>query len=210
MLWPLYLVPSARRYDRDGGDSDPIFGRLPPRAIGMIVFLISLGAFFVAGLIAFIVTVRLPATRWPPPQVPALPRTLWLSTGVLLVSGASMQLALWAARRAHGIALRISILLTTLLAAAFLASQWQSWRTFVRAGAAIDAPNLFIYGFYVLTAIHAAHVLGGVVPLVWVTVRSFRGRYAGGRYHGVWYCAMYWHFLGVVWLVLFAVLFAAI
>ncbi|TWT45237.1 Cytochrome c oxidase subunit 3 [Phycisphaerae bacterium RAS1] len=211
MLWPLYLVPPGGHRDgRQGPDDDPVFGGLPPRAMGMIVFLISTGVLFVAGLAAFIIAVRLPATRWPPTNLPALPQTLWLSTGILLVSGATMQTALSAARRSRGLLLRVAITATTALAAAFLGCQWLSWVRYVRAGVPINAPDLFVFGFYVLTALHAVHVLGGLVPLVWVTVKSYRGRYAAGRHHGVWYCAMYWHFLGVVWIVLFAVLFVAI
>ena len=68
--------------------------------------------------------------------------------------------------------------------------------------------SLYAYLFYVLTGLHAAHVIGGLVPLVVVTVNSAYGRYSSVFSAGVRQIAIYWHFLGVVWLVLFAVILA--
>ncbi|MCZ6542722.1 MAG: cytochrome c oxidase subunit 3, partial [Planctomycetota bacterium] len=61
-------------------------------------------------------------------------------------------------------------------------------------------------GFYVLTGVHALHVIGGLIPLAAVTIRSFRNRYSSTDHAAVRYCAMYWHFLDGVWIVLFATL----
>jgi len=57
-----------------------------------------------------------------------------------------------------------------------------------------------------LTGLHAAHVVGGLIPLAVVTVRAFRDRYSPAAFAGVAYTAVYWHFLTAVWLVLFTIL----
>ena len=62
--------------------------------------------------------------------------------------------------------------------------------------------RFLLTAFYVLTGMHAVHVIGGLVPLVVITRRAFAGR-DDPQHAGVIYTAMYWHFLDAVWLVLF-------
>jgi cytochrome c oxidase subunit 3 len=66
--------------------------------------------------------------------------------------------------------------------------------------------NLYGFTFYMLTGLHAAHVIGGLALLAIVTVRAFCGRYSANAHAGVLYSTMYWHFLDGVWLVMFAVM----
>ncbi|MFH1681903.1 MAG: cytochrome c oxidase subunit 3 [Candidatus Eisenbacteria bacterium] len=65
---------------------------------------------------------------------------------------------------------------------------------------------LFGFTFYMLTGLHAAHVLGGLIALAVVTARAHRGAYSAADHAGIELCARYWHFLDIVWIVLFAVL----
>ncbi|RMF77954.1 MAG: hypothetical protein D6744_10700 [Planctomycetota bacterium] len=58
--------------------------------------------------------------------------------------------------------------------------------------------------FYFFSVLHALHIIGGFVPLLFVARNAFRGSYSRHRSRGVQYCAMYWHFLGFVWLIMFA------
>ena len=100
---------------------------------------------------------------------------------------------------------RLASLVLVMLALAFLASQVLNW------GLAVVArmpPGVSIYAttFYLLTGLHAVHVVGGLGPLVLVTARARRGAYWPTRHAGVTYITIYWHFLGAVWLLLFAVL----
>ena len=69
-----------------------------------------------------------------------------------------------------------------------------------------STPTLYSFTFYFLTALHAVHVLGGVLPLTVTTVRGALGRYGPDEHTGVHVMALYWHFLDAVWLVLFTVL----
>ncbi len=69
--------------------------------------------------------------------------------------------------------------------------------------------NVFLYGLMLmLIALHAAHVIGGLIPLGVVTGRSLRGAYHAGRHAGVRYVATYWHFLDAVWLIMFGLLWS--
>jgi cytochrome c oxidase subunit 3 len=63
--------------------------------------------------------------------------------------------------------------------------------------------------FYVLTAVHGAHLLGGVAALALVLVRTWRGRYTAQEHAGVTNCATYWHFMDLLWVYLFVLLFWA-
>jgi heme/copper-type cytochrome/quinol oxidase subunit 3 len=64
-----------------------------------------------------------------------------------------------------------------------------------------------MFTFYLLTGLHALHVIGGMVLLGAVTAKAFAGRYSATYHPGVTYAAMYWHFLDVVWLVMFVLIF---
>jgi len=175
--------------------------------LGMRVLLLSLGMLFAATLAGYL-WVRGGAETWPPPGMPSLPKGLWLSTALLLASSGTVQWALGGVRRGRLDALRRGLLLTTVLGVAFLVSQTASW--FVLAAAEFGPRlNLYAFTFYLLTALHAAHVVGGLVPLSLVTARAFKGRYTQGFHPGVEYVATYWHFLDAVWVVLFVVLFLA-
>ena len=172
--------------------------------MGMKVLVLALSMLFGASLIGYMV-VRLRAPAWPPPGMPRLPDALWISTAIIVISGFTMQSAVRAARHGRQGALRAAMLLTTLLGVLFLLSQTVNW--FSLAAASLTAGiNLYGFTFYVLTGLHAAHVIGGVIPLIVVTVRSWQGRYGPAFHPGVEYCAIYWHFLMVVWVVMFTLL----
>ena len=66
--------------------------------------------------------------------------------------------------------------------------------------------NLYGFLFYLLTGLHALHVVGGLVPLAVTTARAWQGKYTAVAHAGVEHVALYWHFLDVIWLVLFGVL----
>jgi cytochrome c oxidase subunit 3 len=74
------------------------------------------------------------------------------------------------------------------------------------AGGVLPAQSLFVWFFYALTILHAAHVLVGLVPLVLVTLRARGGRYTSNDHEGVHLVALYWHFLMVTWIAIMVVL----
>lgn len=185
---------------------------------GLVVFLLSLASLFAATLVAYW-AVRLDAPSWPPPGAPGLPRVLWASTAALLASSATMHAAWLGARRGSAGLLRGGLVLTSALGLVFLVLQASGWHTlqgelgFVPP-AQLD-PSGHVHGvrhfagtFYLLTALHAAHVVGGLIPLLVTTGRALRGAYSPARRQGVTLCAVYWHFLEAVWLIIFVTLVA--
>jgi cytochrome c oxidase subunit 3 len=184
--------------------------------VGMKIFLVSLGILFGATLIGFLVMrIRLGQLDQWPTDLPPLPRGLWLSTLTLLVSSATIQWALHGVRSGRPDQLRVGMLATLVLAFVFLAIQsqcWLVWMQTVTARWSESAEYRFaLTSFYILTVLHALHVIGGLIPMIIVTRNAFRGNvYTLSFYPGVLYCAMYWHFLDAVWVVLFATLMIGI
>jgi cytochrome c oxidase subunit 3 len=164
----------------------------------------SLGMIFAASIVGTL-WVRSHAKVWPPPGVPALPARLWISTLLIVASSAALEWAVRALRRNDAKRLRWGLALTLVLGLGFLSSQTVNW-FLLAARAFVPTANLYAFTFYLLTCLHAAHVVGGVIPLSVVTVRAWGGRYSAASHAGVTFTAMYWHFLTVVWLVLFLVL----
>ena len=97
--------------------------------------------------------------------------------------------------------------MTLLLALAFLAIQTFAWWDLVGRGMDFSR-HLYAWTFYFLTGLHAVHVLGGVIPLWIVTRRVRRGDRSPSVRRGIFYTAMYWHFLDVAWVVLYLTLMA--
>jgi len=189
----------------NGGRSAPV--PLRTGLMGMKILILALSMLFGASIFGYLV-IRNRAEVWPPPGVPRLPATLWVSTLIIVISSFTMQSALRAARADRQAALRTGLALTTLLGGAFLLSQTLNWFALVAANLTAKT-NLYGFTFYMLTGLHAAHVVGGLVPLAVITMRAFAGRYSAAAHEGVAYTAVYWHFLGGVWVILFAVLMLA-
>jgi cytochrome c oxidase subunit III len=173
---------------------------------GMILFLVALSMIFGATILGYFY-LRSGSPTWPPPSSPPLPRGLWLSTGILLLVSVAMQWALRGAQRDRQGSLRAALVTTGVLAGVFLVNQARNWEA-VRAVLIRPESKAQTYTsiFYILTGTHALHVLAGLVVLGVVTWKAFREQYCGAYHPGVRYSAMYWHFLDVVWLILFAVL----
>jgi cytochrome c oxidase subunit III len=170
----------------------------------MALLLASLTMGFGA-VFAFYLIMRHRAPAWPPAGTPALPTGLWLSTALLLASSMTLAWATRALRDNRLVAFQTGLRATLALAAAFLVSQGVNWTFATRAGLP-PGRNMYAVTFYLLSGIHAAHTVAGVVALAVVNWRAHRGRYTPLRRAGVHYCALYWHFVDVVWLAVFIAL----
>lgn len=175
--------------------------------MGMWLFLITLGILFASTIFAFVV-VRLqpdPATGWRPTDEPGIPGILLISTAVLLASSWTLtraSAAIVGDQRRQG---RQWIERSLILGSLFLVLQAVGWIDMWRAGVYIDS-SLYGWTFYVLTGLHAVHVLGGLIPMGVVAARARRGTYSRLSHSGLTYCSMYWHFLAGVWIVLYLTL----
>jgi cytochrome c oxidase subunit 3 len=134
------------------------------------------------------------------------PWLLWPNTVMLIVSSIGLQWASLSARRREIRGIRRGLLIGGLSAFMFLVGQLLAWQQLVELGyfAATNPANAF---FYLLTALHGLHLLGGLVAWSWTSDRVWRRDAEVDRLRlSVDLCAVYWHFLLVVWLVLFALL----
>jgi heme/copper-type cytochrome/quinol oxidase subunit 3 len=179
--------------------------RLSAGRFGMLIFIVSLAMIFAASILAVIVVRFDHDGVWPPAEMPVLPVILLWSTIVLLVSSATQILASRAANRGDGRGLRRWMIVTLALAIAFLGMQAWAWSDLLDRG--LDfSQHLYAWTFYFLTGLHAVHVIGGVIPMCFVTARAVRLGYTRENYRGVAYMAMYWHFLDVAWITLYLTL----
>ena len=168
------------------------------RRLGMWLLLASLGMFFGASLVGFLV-LRLRAEQWPPQGTPPLPGGLWISTGLLIVLSLALVMAERAARAGRLPGLNRMLGVSVLLTVAFLAAQISNWMR-MASHSVLPDQSLFVWFFYLLTILHSAHVLFGLVPLVLVTFRARAGRYTADNHETIHLVGMYWHFLLVTWI----------
>ncbi len=140
-----------------------------------------------------------------PPQVLNIPFTS-VSTFVLLMSSLTMVLALAAIQRGSVRGFRVWIAATALLGMTFLAGQVYEFSSFVREGLTLQT-NLFGSTFFVLTGFHGAHVSAGVVWLWSLFSASFAGRIRKENSLDVEIAGLYWHFVDVVWIAIFTLVY---
>jgi cytochrome c oxidase subunit III len=143
---------------------------------------------------------RMGATDW---RTPPLPAILWFNTAALVASDLSLNVA-----RANGqrtVRIRRAIVVADVASLVFLGGQLWAWREMVAGGfyASENPANAF---FFLLTGAHALHLVGGLVVLFGVTRRAWAGETGNALAARIGLCAIYWRFLLVIWLLLFALL----
>jgi cytochrome c oxidase subunit 3 len=166
--------------------------------VGLLTACISISAFFIALVIAYYWRKNTPPFWEPVP----IPKTLRLSTVLILISSGTFETARQLFRRGRWRAASHFLLVTASLGMAFLASQLTAWRSLVMHGAFLSK-NPHSSFFYIFTGLHAAHLIGGLVVLFVLVLGKSKRREL------VDVAVNYWHFLGVLWLVLYGVLVSA-
>jgi cytochrome c oxidase subunit 3 len=128
-----------------------------------------------------------------------------VNTALLGASSVALHRAWVGADRGRMERVRGGLLVAGVFAFAFLAGQLWAWQQLIAMGyfAASNPANAF---FYLFTALHALHLLGGLVAWGRTAAKAWRGMAPGDVHLSVELCAIYWHFLLVVWLVMFGLL----
>jgi cytochrome c oxidase subunit 3 len=135
-------------------------------------------------------------------------RLLWLNTFVLILSSLAMQWAQFTARRGLLADVKIGLLAGGITALAFLIGQVIAWRQ-LAAISLFDVTNPAIAFFYLITGLHALHLLGGLIAWGRTADKVWRLGFEVAKIRqSVELCTLYWHFLLAVWLVLFGLLFS--
>lgn len=186
----------------DDGDSSGSRRPVPPRAYftALQLGLAAIVMFFMALASSYIVRKGL-GTDW---QQTPLPRVLWFNTAILLVSSATIVVALKKMRRGDREAFHSWWWVTTGLGVLFLAGQLIAWRQLAHAGMLL-ATNPSSSFFYLLTAAHGTHLIGGVLALFYVMFRPWK-RSRISQATAAELTSIYWHFMDGLWIFLFALL----
>jgi heme/copper-type cytochrome/quinol oxidase subunit 3 len=129
-----------------------------------------------------------------------------VSSFVLLASSLTMVLALSAIQRGDHGRLRVWLLATALLGMTFIGGQVYEFTSFVREGLTLHT-NLFGTTFFVLTGFHGAHVTVGILMLLSLVALSLAGRLPQDRALTVELVGLYWHFVDIVWIIIFTVVY---
>ena len=199
-----WLSPGLHLATEDGAE----VRALPAAAVGLRVYFGVATVMFM--LIGIILVMRMgghgiseaQAPDWKPMYWPPL---LWFNTAVLVLSSAAWEWARVAAQRGNLRSLRGGLLTGGGLALAFLAGQLVVWRQLEDAGCGITATTMSAF-FYLITALHGLHLAGGLTVWGRATARVLAGGEAAAVRESVELCTLYWHFLLLVWIVMFGVL----
>jgi cytochrome c oxidase subunit III len=173
---------------------------VPPAKIGLGVFLAVVGSLFALFISAY--SMRMTMVDW---RALPMPRLLWFNTAVLVLSSVALHWAHMAARRNDIDGVIAGLCAGGASAVTFLVGQLLAWRELSAAGyfLASNPANSF---FYLITAVHGLHLMGGLVALGRTTAKVWRGAEMTRVRLSVELCAIYWHFLLLIWLVLFGLL----
>jgi cytochrome c oxidase subunit 3 len=173
---------------------------VPPAKIGLGVFLAVVGSLFALFISAY--SMRMTMVDW---RALPVPRLLWFNTGVLVLSSVALHWAYLAARRNDIDGVIVGLCAGGASAVTFLVGQLLAWRQLSVAGyfVASNPANSF---FYLITAAHGLHLMGGLVALGRTIAKVWRGVEMVQVRLSVELCAIYWHFLLLVWLVLLGLL----
>jgi cytochrome c oxidase subunit III len=196
-------VAHAAHEDHHGPPVAHRSSRVEPQLLGMLLFIISevmvFGAFFTA---YFFIRVA-QGDAWPAPGTHLPLEVAGVNTAILVSSSFTLHWAEQALKKGNHFGLKAGMLTTFLLGCAFLFIQINEYANI--GFAPQDTAQATI--FYSLTGLHGAHVFIGLVLLLIVTIRAFRGHYSPEEHRGVEIPGIYWHFVDIMWIVVYATVY---
>ncbi|HNP36668.1 MAG TPA: cytochrome c oxidase subunit 3 [Woeseiaceae bacterium] len=170
------------------------------KTVALSVLLAVITSFFALILSAY--TERMKLGDWIPLTEPQL---LWLNTGMLVAASLVFQWTRNAALKGQLAKLMPGMLVTGVLTMLFVAGQLIAWRE-LHAGGEYLSSNPSVAFFFLLTGVHAIHILGGMYVWARAMQRLVTDRSVASVRQSIELCAVYWHYLLLVWLVLFGLL----
>ncbi|MEX2582982.1 MAG: heme-copper oxidase subunit III [Gemmatimonadota bacterium] len=182
---------------------------------GMWIFLLSEVMFFTGLIGAYIILRFAQPDAFPEPGVLLNVQLTAFNTFVLICSSVTMVKAFAAVQNGDQRGLRLWLLATVFLGTFFLSIQAIEYYLLgshgflpTIAGYAAEAGGpLYGMTFYTLTGFHGAHVSIGVLALIFTSVKAFRGGYTPEQLGGVEIMGLYWHFVDLVWIILFTIVY---
>ena len=177
--------------------------------LGMILFITSEVMFFSGLFAAYFATRAAHATDWPPQVFQGIldPFGLILiATIILIASSFTCQFAVWSIRRGDRRGFIRNIAATFILGVIFLGMQAYDYAILFSEGLTLGS-GAFGTTYYTLTGFHGAHVFGGVLMLGVLLYRGIAGQFSARHHDAVEAVSLYWHFVDVVWILLFSILY---
>ncbi len=171
--------------------------RMNPKKFVLWLLMVSIVMLFAALTSAYIV--RKGDGNW---LLFDLPNVFYYSTGVLLLSSVTIQLSYFFAKKDELEKLKLFIIISAILGISFLFMQVQGWKELVQN-------KVFLVGnpsgsfVYIITGVHGAHLITGVVFIIIMLVAAFRYKVHSKSLLKIEMCATYWHFLDLLWVYLF-------
>lgn len=168
-----------------------------PQKFALWLFMVTVGMIFAALTSAYIV--RQAEGNW---LDFALPVEMWISSGIILISSATIHWALISAKRDNLDQVKLAVSITTLLGVGFLISQFYSWE------ALVDSKVFFVGNpsgsfLYVLSGLHGVHIISGIIFLIIVLFSTYKYKVHSKNLNQIQMCASFWHFLDALWIYLF-------
>jgi cytochrome c oxidase subunit 3 len=183
---------------------EPYFSsRIAPSILGMFLFIGSeimlFGSFFTAYFFVRVVN----GVEWPTPPYHLPVYVAFINTCILVTSSFTMHWALTSVKRGNVWGLRAGLFLTFFMGLTFLITQGLEYS---RIGFN-TSDGAFPTIFFCLTGLHGAHVFVGLTILAFMTVRAYRGHFSPEHHHGVEIAGIYWHFVDVMWIVVYSTVY---
>jgi heme/copper-type cytochrome/quinol oxidase subunit 3 len=175
------------------------------RKLGVWTLLGSEAVFFSALIVTYIVMRGKSVSGPLPHEALDVPLTA-VNTFVLICSSLTMVTALAAIQRGDARGLRRWLIATGVLGLAFLSGQATEFTMLFQKGLSLSS-NLFGATFFTLTGFHGAHVFAGVIWISFVLARAFRGGVTRDNHIAVELVGLYWHFVDLVWIIIFTVVY---
>ena len=201
--WTSALSKSLPRLPRDTA-----LGPFPVDISLTIQIIILTELLLFGGAFGMYFAIRLHFAVWPPAGTPILDDSIArIQTLILISSSILVEWAIWQLKLGRQSAFKAGIVGTTILGSLFPILQFGfEWPHLILNNILTPASGLFGATFFLLTGIHGAHVVAGVIAYVYTDIRAFMGQYSPKNHGFVDATATYWHFVHIIWLVLFALM----
>jgi cytochrome c oxidase subunit 3 len=177
--------------------------RIDPQLLGILLFIISEAMLFGSFFTAYFFIRVVGHEPWPPAPFDFPVNVATMNTIILVSSSFTVHYALQSIKRGNRTGLQVGLAITFLMGAVFLATQVNEY---FKAGFSIHDGS-FASVFYGLTGLHGAHVFVGLTLLAIMNIRALRGHFTPDAHMGVECAGIYWHFVDVMWIIVFSTVY---
>lgn len=187
-------------WEQESDQAQPTLS-MNPKKFSMWLFLLSVVMIFASLTSGYIV--RKSEGNWLDFELPPI---FWITSFILILSSITHHLAFFYAKRDELYKVKAWMILTAILGLAFLITQYYAWVYLVNINVYFSGNNVAGSFIYVLTGLHALHLISALVFVIWITFSTYRFKVHSRNILGIELCTTYWHFLDALWIYLFVFL----